>query len=89
MTFNLINRSYKPYKNPIETLLYINKNSNHPLQMIKKLPKAISDRLCRNSSNVEIFHASKIDYETALKNSGYKNVDCKYNLVYKNNNKRS
>ena len=89
MTFNLINRSYKPYKNPIETLLYINKNSNHPLQMIKKLPKAISDRLCRNSSNVEIFHASKIDYETALKNSGYKNVDCKYNLVCKNNNKRS
>ena len=89
MTFNLINRSYKPYKNPNDTLPFINKISNHPPQTINKLPKTISDRLCRNSSNVEIFHASKIEYETALKNSGYKNVDCKYNLVYKNNNKRS
>ena len=39
MTFNLINDSYKPYKKPNETLLYINKNSNHPPQIIKKVPK--------------------------------------------------
>ena len=31
----------------------------------------------------------KIEYETALKISGYKKVDFKYNLVYQNNNKRS
>ena len=31
----------------------------------------------------------KIEYETALKTSGYKKVDFKYNLVYQNNNKRS
>ena len=36
MTFNLINGSYKPYKKPNDTLLYINKNSNHPPQIIKK-----------------------------------------------------
>ena len=89
MTFNLINGSYKPYKKPNDTLLYINKNSNHPPQITKKLPKAINDRLCRNSSNAEIFHASKIEYERALRKSGYKNVDFKYNLVHKNNNKRS
>ena len=64
-------------------------NSNHPPQIIKKLPKTINDRLCRNSSNAEIFHASKIEYERALRKSGYKNVDFKYNLVHKNNNKRS
>ena len=89
MTFNLINGSHKPYKKPNNTLLYINKNSNQPPQIIKKLPKAISDRLCRNSSNAEIFHASKIEYETALRNSGYKNVDFKSIQVHKNNNKQS
>ena len=89
MTFNLINGSYKLYKKPNDTLLYINKKSNHPPQVIKKLSKTLSNRLCRNSSNADIFHASKVEYETALKNSGYKNVDFKYNLVYKNNNKQS
>ena len=38
MTFNLINGSYKPYKNLKNAMLYINKNSNHPSQIIKKLP---------------------------------------------------
>ena len=85
LTFNLINGSYKHYKKPNNTLLYINKNPNHPPQIIKKLQKTITDRLCRNSSNAEIYDASKIEYEAALKNSGYKNVDFKYNLAYKNN----
>ena len=35
------------------------------------------------------FLTSKIEYETALKNSGHKNVDFKYNVVYRNNNKQS
>ena len=39
ITFNLINGSCKPYKKPNDTLLYINKNSNHPPQIIKKLSK--------------------------------------------------
>ena len=89
MTFNLINGSYKPYKKPNDTLLDINKNSSHPPQIIKKLPKAIKDRLSRNSSNAEIFHASKIEYEIALRSSGYKNVGFKYIQVHKNNNKQS
>ena len=81
--------SHKLYKKPNDTLLYINKNPNLPPEIIKKLPKTINVRLCRNSSNAEIFHASKIEYETALRNSGYENVDFKYNLVHKNDNKRS
>ena len=31
----------------------------------------------------EIFHASKVEYETKLKNSGYKNFDFKNNLEKK------
>ena len=31
----------------------------------------------------------KVEHETALKNSGHKNIDFKYNLVKKNNNRRN
>ena len=85
MTFNLMNG----YTSLIKSLTTHSKNSNHPPQIIKKLPKTIDDRVCRNSSNAEIFHASKIEYEAALKNSWYKNVGFKYNLVNKNNNRRN
>ena len=67
VTFNLMNDSCKPYKKCNNTLRYINKISNHPPQIIKKLSKTTNDRLCRNSSNAE----------AALKYSGYKNVDFK------------
>ena len=56
MTFNLTNGSCKPYQKPIDTLLRINRNLNHPPQIIKKLPKSVNDRLCGNSSNAEIVH---------------------------------
>ena len=43
------------------------------------LPKSINERLSKNSSNPEIFDKAKIDYEKALKDSGYKSV----NLTFK------
>ena len=62
------------YKKPNEKLLYTNKSSNHPPQIIMQLPKIISDRLSRNSSNKEVFNTAKRDYEEALKRSGYSNI---------------
>ena len=50
-TFNLSNGTYKPYKKPHDTLLYINTFSNNPPQAIKQLPSSIADRLSKNSSN--------------------------------------
>ena len=82
MTFNLINGSYKLFKKLIDTLLYINKNSKYPPQITNKLPEKINAKLC-------IFFASKEEYETASKNNGYKNVDFKYNLENKNNNRKN
>ena len=67
----------------------LNKNSNHPPQIIKKLPKTINGRLFRNSSNADIFHASKVEYEAVLKNTGYKNGDFKYNIVNKSNSRQN
>ena len=89
ITFNLINGSYKPYKKPNDAVLYINKNSNHPSQTIKELPKIINDRLSRNSSNADIFNSSKEEYKPALKYSWYKNNDFKYIAENKNDNRRN
>ena len=58
ITFNLNNGIYKPYKKANDTLLYINKSSNSPPQIINQFPRIISDyiRLFRNSSNKEVFN---------------------------------
>ena len=75
ITFNLNNGIHELYKKPNNTLLYINKSSNHPQQIINKLPRIISDRLSRISSNMKVFNTSKREYEEALKCSGYSNIN--------------
>ena len=77
ITFNLDNGIYKPYKKPNDKLAYINVSSNHPPQVIKQLPTSLSKRLSDNSTNETIFNEAKVEYEKALKNSGYKE-----NLIY-------
>ena len=72
--------SYKPYKKPNDTLLYINTESNHPPEIIKQVPISINNRLNQNSSNEQIFNTSKTEYEEALKNSGYKDFELNTNL---------
>ena len=47
------------------------------LQNGKQLSNSISERLSKNSSNQEVFNTAKVEYEDALKKSGY-NVDLKY-----------
>ena len=50
ITFYLNDGIYKTYKKPNDTLLYINKSSKHPPQIISQLPRIVSERLFRNSS---------------------------------------
>ena len=77
VTLNLWNECYSPYKKLNDNLLYVNISSNHPPQIIKMLPSSINEKLSKNSSN-ETFNISQVDYETALKEIGYKSVDLKY-----------
>ena len=78
VTFNLTENTYKPFKKPNGTLLYINTESNHPPEIIKQIPISINTRLNQNSSNENVFNSSKTEYEEALKNSGYKNFTLKF-----------
>ena len=77
VTLKLQNGTYHPYKKPNKKLLYIHSSSNHPPQIIKQLPNSISGKLSKNSSNQEIFNTAEVEYEDALKKSGY-NIDLKY-----------
>ena len=77
VALNLQNYTYSPYKKANDKLLYIHSSSNLPPQIIKQLPNSISERLSKNSSNQEVFNTAKVEYEDALKKSGY-NVDLKY-----------
>ena len=45
ITFNLNDGTYKPYSKPNENTNYINKESNHPPNVIKQLPTSIEKRI--------------------------------------------
>ena len=78
--FNLLNGTFKPYRKPNNDPIYVHKDSNHPSQVLKELPKTIGERISTILFSREIFESSKIEYENALKISGYKD-----RLVYENN----
>ena len=65
--FNLNNQTYEPYRNPNNEPVYINKQLNHPPNIIANIPKAISKRLTSISCNKNVFEI----YQTALKNSAF------------------
>ena len=50
---------------------YINKESNHPPNLIKHLQASIEKRLSNNSPEEKIFKESVIYYEDSLNKAGY------------------
>ena len=71
VTFDLPSGKYWPYRKPNNELLYIHSKSNHPLSILKHLPKNINDRLSSISCDEAEFDKAKPAYEQALKNSGF------------------
>ena len=74
---DLINNTYQPYQKRNSETVYINKQSNHPLNILKDLPKAINKRITDISCNQDIFDTAKIAYEEAPRNNGF-NEELKY-----------
>ena len=72
ITLNLNDGSYRPYRKPNEGNNYSDINSDHPLSIIKKIPRSTEKRLSILSSSKDIFPESAIYYEKCLKNTGYK-----------------
>ena len=72
ITFKLKSGTYCPHNKPNGKLLYVHTLSNHPPKIIKQLPISINERLCNNSSNETVFELTKLEYQEALRKSGYK-----------------
>ena len=71
VTFNFDKNIYKLYQKPNNIHIYINKNLNHPSNILKQLPKSIAKHISETSSNEEIFNKSTKIYSKALKESGF------------------
>ena len=69
--FNLKTNCYKQYMKSNSEPVYINKNSNYPLQVLKELPKTTEKRISTISSSKEIFDNSKTIHKDILKKNGF------------------
>ena len=71
ITMDLNSELFKPYTKPNDKPLYVNKQSNHPPSIIKKIPLAVNRRLTSISANEEVFRQAAPPYQAALISSGY------------------
>ena len=71
VTLNLTTGKYQPYNKPDNNPLYINIVSNHPPNIIKNLPRNISERINNSSADETTFNKSKYLYNNALAESGF------------------
>ena len=69
--FKLNDQTYEPYRKRNNEPVYINKQSNHPPNIIADIPKAITEHLTNISCNKNAFHRNVDIYQTALKISGF------------------
>ena len=68
------------------TIMYVNKKSNHAPSTLKAIPQGVQSRLTRNSSDQEIFNEAVQPYNDALKASGY-DADLKFDPSVKEQQK--
>ena len=68
---DLENDKYYPYKKPNDQPMYVHRDSNHPLIILKQLPKMTAQRLSDLSCNKEEFDRSSNEYQEILKKSGF------------------
>ena len=81
VTLDLNTGEYRPYMKPNNSILYVNRLSNHPPAIIKNIPESVNRRLCDISCNEKVFLDAVGPYQQALKDSGYD-----YQLKYTNDN---
>ena len=100
VTLNLNDGSFRPCDKPDDIIQYINKEFNHPPNLIKHLPASIEKRLSNNSFDEKIFQESAIYYEDTLNKARYldkvvyhtpsasnqenKNKNCQRNVLWFN-----
>ena len=81
---DLENEKFYPCRKPNDTPLYVHRESNHPLNILKQLSKMTSERISKLSCNEYEFIKASGEYQNVLKNSGFKDK-----LIYTPYNQRN
>ena len=68
---DFVNYTHQTYRKPNNEPVYIPKQSNHPTNILKELPKSINKRISVISCDENVFNNPKLTYEKALNNSGF------------------
>ena len=79
---NLKSGFHAPYRKPLNDPLFIHKNSNHPPNVTKEVPRNACKRLSANSSNKQIFDNNKGPTIEALKRSGFTDFELEWKSLY-------
>ena len=70
--FDLNTGKYWPFRKPNDSPQYVNRESNHPGNILKEIPEMTSKRLSELSYDKEEFDTVVSDYQSILNQSGYK-----------------
>ena len=88
VALNLNGGSFRPCHKPDDIIQHINKESNHPPNLIKHLPASIEKRLSNNSSDEKIFEVSAKDklvyHAPSASNQKNKNKNHQRNVIWFN-----
>ena len=71
VTLDLNTGKHYPFMKPGNVPSYAHAKSNHPPNIIKRIPENINQRLSNISSDEEVFNKAAPAYQTALDKSGY------------------
>ena len=71
VTMDLATDTFKPFRKPNDTPSYIHRDSNHPPNCIKELPKNVNRRLASISCDETAFNEAIPVYQAALDSSGH------------------
>ena len=73
LMLDLKHNRYYPYRKPNSKPQYIHTQSNHPPNIIKQIPKMVSERISNRSCDKTEFDRAAPEYNKALEESGYDN----------------
>ena len=64
--FNLIKNTYQPLHQPNSEPVYIHKQSNHPPNVLKELPKSSNKNISEISCDEKVSNNANLTYEKTL-----------------------
>ena len=85
VTRDLNTGKHYPFLKPGNVPSYVHAKSNHPPNIIKRIPENINQRLSNISSDEEVFNKAAPAYQAALDKSGY---TCKLRFTPKNSTRK-